>query len=172
MFQVAKWDIVRAKEKEMTAHLKSLQDKQKRLQRCIAHVFVHKIGAKLVRNFQALQRTKKLEQRRLMGTFLLQIKLKFAMRKKGKDLSLRLKNRLKHMLTWGGHVQHMDAESMARPQLLEFLRAAAEKWHQISLFKDTISKVIKFQRAFKVIKMRRIVKRALMDKAWEKFMDE
>lgn len=54
MFQVAKWDIVRAKEKEMTAHLRMLQDKNRRLQRCIAHVYVHKIGAKLIRNFQAL----------------------------------------------------------------------------------------------------------------------
>ena len=66
----------------------------------------------------------------------------------------------------------MDAEAQAKPQMLEFLRAAGEKWHMIFMFKDTISKVIKFQRAFKVIKMRRIVKRALMDKAWEKFMDE
>ena len=54
MFQVAKWDIVRAKEKEMTAHLRMLQDKNRRLQRFIAHVYVHKIGAKLIRNFQAL----------------------------------------------------------------------------------------------------------------------
>ena len=66
----------------------------------------------------------------------------------------------------------MDAEAQAKPQLLEFLRAAAEKWQMIYMFKDTISRVIKFQRAFKVIKMRRVVKRALMDKAWEKFMDE
>ena len=66
----------------------------------------------------------------------------------------------------------MGAEAQAKPQFLEFLRAAAEKWQIISMFKETISKVIKFQRAFKVIKMRRIVKRALMDKAWEKFMDE
>ena len=90
MFQVAKWDIVRAKEKEMTAHLKSLQDKQRRLQRCITHVFVHKIGAKLKKNFQALQKRKRLEKTRLMGTFLLQVKLKFAMRKRGKEMSLRL----------------------------------------------------------------------------------
>ncbi len=42
----------------------------------------------------------------------------------------------------------------------------------MSKFKETVAIVIKLQRAYRKVKFRRMIKRALMNQAWDKFIDK
>ena len=55
MLQAVKWDIVRAKEKEMQNKLDELKSQQKKMEKCITHIVLHQIVAKLFENIQAFK---------------------------------------------------------------------------------------------------------------------
>jgi len=52
------------------------------------------------------------------------------------------------------------------------MKEAAYQYFKIAKFKHMIDHVIRLQKAYRAIVFRRIVRRALMDTAWEKFVDE
>ena len=55
LFQLAKWDIVRAKEKEALAKLSKLKLKQKYMIKGINHLTLFKIVMKLSKQFESLK---------------------------------------------------------------------------------------------------------------------
>ena len=51
------------------------------------------------------------------------------------------------------------------------MRESAYQWLKLSKFKRMVETVLKVQRAYRRIKFRRIVRRSLMDTAWERFVE-
>ena len=76
MLQVAKWDIVRAKEKEMLTKLGDLKTKQKNMEKCITHIVLHQMLVRLYTNTSELLEKKRIETKRRMGCILIYIALK------------------------------------------------------------------------------------------------
>ncbi len=53
-----------------------------------------------------------------------------------------------------------------------FMHESAYQYFKLTKFKDTVAVVIKLQRAYRKVKFRRMIKRALMNQAWDKFIDK
>ena len=51
------------------------------------------------------------------------------------------------------------------------MRESAYQHLKLMKFKSTIKYVIKIQKAYGRVKMRRMIRRALMDKSWDKFFE-
>ena len=60
----------------------------------------------------------------------------------------------------------------AKECLVWFMQESAYQDFKIKKFKKMIVHVINFQRVYRGVKMRRIIRRSLIDKAWEKFVEE
>ena len=75
-------------------------------------------------------------------------------------------------MTLAARVKQEGAEDRARQCLDWFMHESAYQFLKVSKFKYTIAVVIKLQRAYRSIKFRRVVKRALMDQAWEKYVEK
>ena len=68
MLQVAKWDIVRAKEKEMQANLQRLKIRHNKMKKVITHVVLHKFLTKVAKKFQERKLKKEKYLRQLRGS--------------------------------------------------------------------------------------------------------
>ena len=51
------------------------------------------------------------------------------------------------------------------------MQESAEQNHKYMKFKMTITHILRVQRGYKRIKLRRVIKRLLLDAAWEKFFN-
>lgn len=106
-----------------------------------------------------------------MGSLLLAIKLTHHNKKRGPTRQIRDQRRIKHCLSFMHQQQSEQTEQKAKDCFLWFMKAAAYRHLKISKFKHVISTVLKVQKAYRFVLMRRMVTRALMDREWERFID-
>ena len=107
-----------------------------------------------------------------MGTFLMKIRMKFALKKRGIDPSTRIVRTVKRCLTFSHTNQFDNAEKRAKKSFLWFMRENAEKHFKVLRFENTVNHVLLVQRSYRKVLFRRMVRRALMDSVWEKFIKE
>ena len=92
-----------------------------------------------------------------MAAVLLQIKLKFKVKKQGPDIVTRQLRKARQAMTLAAQVKQEGAEDRARQCLDWFMHESAYQFLKVSKFKYTIAVVIKLQRAYRAIKFRRVV---------------
>ena len=103
MFQVAKWDIVRAREKEMLFNLQILKEKQQKVQKCMHHVLLYKIIVKWWNDFKRLAEYKKHIILRFKSTCTIYMKMIMARRKYGRTFDERMRRSTRRVLMLNGH---------------------------------------------------------------------
>ena len=172
MFQVAKWDIVRSKEKEMLANLHRLKVKQRKMVKWITHVVLLQIMHKFHKKFETLKEIQRIKEKRLWGAFIMQMFFITAMKKRGQDIQTRMRQRIHHTLSFMLVPSVQGAELKAKNSICWFMKESAERHEKLTIFKVMMSHVIRVQRGYKKMKLRRIVKRTLMDVVWENFITE
>ena len=97
---MAKWDIVRAKEKEMLGKLQDLRIKQRNMEKCITHIVLHQMIAKLYKNVKSMIEKKRLESKRRMGCLFISFAFKAAIKRKGLNIETRMRHHIRHSLNY------------------------------------------------------------------------
>ena len=100
IFQVAKWEIIRKRQKDMLARLNDLRDKRDRSLTFNAHVLLYCCLERVFTKFRTVRDKRKHEMKVLMGSLLMQIMMKFALKKRGHDTRTRISRKVKHCLTF------------------------------------------------------------------------
>ena len=167
MLQLAKWDIVRAKEKEGLAHLNQLKKKQRNGIKCITHSTLFQIMTHIATQMNLLKLKKERIKRRLMGSLILTAQLKQWLKRKGPTLRQRLQNKARNVLTFMNYQITDNIQEKAKEGFLWFMRESASMNQKKFCFTSTVKYVIKLQRVYRNVKLRRVVHRTLMDKVWD-----
>ena len=132
---------------------------------------VRAMAVKLYNDYIALRKYKELMNKRLFGSFIMSFMLSFAMKKRGPSLEERMRYRMRQALTCVQTSADDVLKERAENAIYWFLNEADDQRTILYRFKYTVEKVMKIQKTFKRIKLKRVVRRALLNMKWENYIE-
>ena len=150
-------------------NLKCLHD---RCQKLITHVVLAQFCKTVYEKYDRQVLKIKAHRHRVFSAIKIMSCLKSIIKKRGSTMHDREIRIIKNSLFMVNQVKKDRALTKAQECFLWFMRESAYQNLKITKFKKMIKHVIDFQRTYRGIKMRRIIRRTLMDKTWEKFVEE
>ena len=142
LFNLNKWDLIRAKREAMLKTLKELQTRHQSKRMMSIHLVLNKVMRKSFRDFVELKEHKEREKRRLFSTLLITMIFRAKMKMRGGSAEERARRKVRLCLQFGNLSLIDNCKQKAMEVVGHFMHQSADRYQKFSCMRTFSSRII------------------------------
>ena len=142
LFNLNKWDLIRAKREAMLKTLKELQTRHQSKRMMSIHLVLNKVMRKSFRDFVELKEHKEREKRRLFSTLLITMIFRAKMKMRGGSADERERRKVRLCLQFGNLSLIDNCKQKAMEVVKHFMYESADRYQKFSCMRTFSSRII------------------------------